>query len=70
MGIVNRRNAMLGWATWQVSKQVAKSKARSAVPGRVDGSRRPNKGAILSAVAAIGGALWFWRRSLGDDESE
>jgi hypothetical protein len=67
MGIVNRRNAVLGWTAWQVGKRVAKGKARQAVPGRVDETMRPNKGAILSAVAAVGGAIWFWRRSRGDD---
>jgi hypothetical protein len=32
MGIVNRRNAMMGWAVWQVGKRVAQQKAKSAVP--------------------------------------
>jgi hypothetical protein len=67
MGILNKRNAMLGWGVWQVGKRVAKRKAKSAVPGRVDDSMRPNKGAIVSALAAVGGALWFWRRRRGDD---
>jgi hypothetical protein len=69
MGILNKRNAMLGWSVWQVGKRVAKRKAKNAVPGRVDDSMRPNKGAIVSALAAVGGALWFWRRRRGDDES-
>ena len=30
MSIVNRRNAVLGWATWQVTKHVARKKARQA----------------------------------------
>jgi hypothetical protein len=68
MGIVNKRNAVLGWGVWQVGKRMAKHKAKSAVPGRVEDSRRPNKGAILTGLAAVGGALWFWRRR-GDDES-
>jgi hypothetical protein len=69
MGIVNKRNAVLGWGVWQVGKRVAKRKAKNAVPGRVDDTMRPNKGAIVSALAAAGGALWFWRRRRGDDES-
>jgi hypothetical protein len=69
MGIVNKRNAVLGWGVWQVGKRVAKRKAKNAVPGRVDDTMRPNKGAIVSALAAVGGALWFWRRRRGDDES-
>ena len=69
MGILNKRNAVLGWGVWQVGKRVAKRKAKNAVPGRVDDSMRPNKGAIVSALAAVGGALWFWRRRRSDDES-
>jgi hypothetical protein len=69
MAIVNKRNAILGWSVWQVSKRAAKRKAKQAAPGRVDDTRRPNKGAIVSALAAAGGALWFWRRRRGDDES-
>jgi hypothetical protein len=66
MSILNRRNAVLGWVVWWGSKQVAKQKAKAAVPGRVDDSMRPNKGAIATALAAIGGALWFWRRRRDD----
>ena len=62
MGVLNKRNALLGWTAWQVGKRVLKRKAKSAVPGRVDDSRRPNKGAIAALLAAIGGALVFWRR--------
>ena len=68
MGIINRRNAVLGWAVWQVGKNAAARKAKQA--GRADDSRRPSKGAIVSAVAAVGGALWFWRRRQSDDESK
>ena len=68
MGILNKRNALLGWGVWQIGKRVAKRKAKEAVPGRVDDTRRPNKGAIVSGLAAVGGALWFWRRRRGDDE--
>jgi hypothetical protein len=69
MSIVNRRNAMLGWVTWLTAKRVLKKKAKEAVPGTVEGTRRPNKGAIVSFLAALGGAFWFWRRSSGDDDS-
>lgn len=68
MGIVNRRNAVLGWAAWQVGKRAAMQKAKSTVPRGE--SRRPGKKTIVSAVAAAGGALWFWRRRRGGDESE
>jgi LPXTG-motif cell wall-anchored protein len=63
MGILNRRNAILGWLFWQTTKQVAKRKARKAVPA-IDGeTKRPNRAAlILGALVAAGGALLFWRK--------
>jgi hypothetical protein len=68
MAILNKRNAILGWSVWQVSKLAAKRKAKQAAPGRVGDTRRPNKGAIASALAAAGGAVWFWRRRRGRDD--
>jgi hypothetical protein len=65
MGLMNKRNAVLGWTVWQVGKRMAKRKAKAAVPGRVDDSMKPNKGAIATGLAAFGGALWFWRRRRG-----
>ena len=67
MGVLNRRNAFLGWAAWQVGKRVLKRKARSALPGTVEGSRRPNVAAILLAVAAVAGGLAFWRKRNGGE---
>jgi hypothetical protein len=67
MSMFNRRYAILGWLTWIGAKTVMKHKARQAVPGRVEGSRRPNKGAIAAGLAAVVGVLWFWRKS-SDDE--
>ena len=63
MSILNRRNAVLGWLTWLSAKSLLKHKAKSAVPGTVEGTRRPNKGAIATGVAALGGLLWFMRES-------
>ena len=68
MSMFNRRYAVLGWLTWMGAKTVAKRKALQAVPGRVEGSMRPNKGAIAAGLAAVVGVLWFWRKSSGDDE--
>lgn len=68
MSILNKRNAILGWSVWQVSKRMAKRKAKEAAPGRVDDTRRLNKGALVSALAAVGGALWFWRRKRGETD--
>ena len=66
MGVLNKRNALLGWAVWNMSKRVARQKARSAAS---DGSRRPTK-AVAAGIATLGGVVWFWRRRQGDsDES-
>ena len=46
MGIVNRRNAIVGWGVWKLAKEYGKQ----------------NKGALASMAAAIGGALWIWRK--------
>jgi hypothetical protein len=69
MGIVNRRNAMLGWAVWQVGKRVAEQKAKSSI-STVEGGKksRVSKAAFIGAVAAVGGALVFWRKKSSDDE--
>ena len=39
MGIINRRNAVLGWAVWQFAKQAGKRKAKAGRPrdGRLRG---------------------------------
>ena len=68
MALVNRRNALLGWAVWTATKRMAKQKAKSAT--RSDDSHVPNKSAVAAGIAAVGGALWFLRRRAGsDDES-
>lgn len=65
MGIVNRRNALVGWAVIKAGKRVAKKKAEAAVPPS------PKTGAVAAAVAALTGTLVFWRRrSGGADESD
>ena len=63
-----KRYAVLGWLTWVGAKTVVKHKARQAMPGTVEGSKRPNKGAIAAGVAAVVGVLWFWRKSSADEE--
>ncbi|MBA3384522.1 MAG: hypothetical protein H0T20_07705 [Actinobacteria bacterium] len=68
MSIVNRRNAMLGWLTWQAGKRIAARKARSAIPSVEEG--KPNKGLILSLLAAAGAVLFLWRRKGGDGGSQ
>ena len=68
MGVVNRRNAVLGWTVWKVGKRVAKRKAKAAVPNVDPETKRPNKSHVASLVGAVAGAFWFVRRRKGDEE--
>jgi LPXTG-motif cell wall-anchored protein len=56
MGILNKRNAVVGWLAVKVGKRVVKRKAQEAVPSPRTG------GAAAGALAALGGVLFFWRR--------
>ena len=59
MSIVNRRNAVMGWAVWEVTKRAGKMKARGAKP-TIEGGK-PNKSLIAVSLAAAAGALAFVR---------
>ncbi len=70
MAIVNKRNAVLGWLTWNVGKRAARKKARAAKPAIEDG--KPNKpavGLVAAGMAAIGGVLFWKKKKGGGDES-
>ncbi len=69
MSIMTKRNAVLGWAVWKVGKRVGKKKARSVLPGAAGESSRAKKPAIVAALAALGGALFFWRKKRSGGES-
>jgi hypothetical protein len=62
MGILSKRNAVVGWIVVKVGKRVVKRKAQEAVPSARTG------GAAAGALAALGGVLLFWRRKRGDVE--
>ena len=67
MSILNRRNALIGWAVWSAGKFVAKEKARKAVPAVDTKTTRPNRSAmLLGGLAAAAGALLIWRRRGGE----
>ena len=63
MGIVNRRNAALGWAIWKLGKRAARKKAKGAVSSGGRGTK--TRAAIGAAAAAFFGVLAFWRRRSG-----
>ena len=48
MSIMNRRNAALGWAIWEVSKRAAAWKVRSAA--RSDPKRKRIVGGLVAGV--------------------
>jgi MYXO-CTERM domain-containing protein len=64
MGVLNKRNAVLGWAVWKVGKRQMKAKAKQSVS---TDTGRSKKG-VAAAVAALGGAVLFWRRRRGGDQ--
>ena len=64
MSIMNRRNAMLGWATWTAAKQIAARKARAATHADERKSRRLL--IILPLLAAAGAVIFFWRHTSDD----
>ena len=70
MGIVNRRNAVVGWMTLIMAKRVVKRKAKDAVPSVDPETKKPNKSAIALAAASAVGLATFARRRSGGDDSE
>jgi hypothetical protein len=66
MSIINRRNAILGWAVWQVAKKAGRMKARDAVPGTGNYAGL-NKSAIATILLTVGGVLFFWRKKSGGE---
>jgi hypothetical protein len=65
MGIVNRRNAWIGWTVVKLGKRQARKKAKDVVP-----SERPSgklTAALAAGVAAVVGVLTIWRKRKGGD---
>jgi hypothetical protein len=70
MSIVNRRNALIGWATLTVVKGMAARNAKKALPSgdgggsksKAGGSKGKKKAVKVVAVAvATGSAIGFWK---------
>ena len=70
MSIVNRRNALIGWATWTTLKRVAAMKAKRAAPSG-DGGRSKSKDGgstgkkravkVVAVATAAGSAIAIWK---------
>jgi hypothetical protein len=67
VGIVNRRNAVLGWGVWKIGKRFANRKAKGAAPS-VEGGR-PNRSFFAVLLAGAAGALTFWRKRRSGGQS-
>ena len=63
MGIVNRRNAVVGWLVLKAGKKAAKRKAQDVAPG-------PRTGGAAGALAALLAVLFFWRKKRGGAAEE
>jgi hypothetical protein len=67
MGVINRRNAVVGWVVIAVTKSTLKRKAKEVVPTVDSETKRPNKSAIALVVATTAGLVAFVRRRGGGD---
>ncbi len=62
---------VLGWIVWQVGKRLARRKARQVVPAIDARTKRPNRSAVVVALAALVGAgAWLWSRNAGEDDHD
>jgi hypothetical protein len=66
MSILNKRNALFGWAVWETGKRVMSAKAKGTV--RSSGRRAGRVAATVAGVGALVGGAWLARRlTCGDD---
>jgi hypothetical protein len=59
----------MGWVAWAVGKRVLKKKAKDVVPAIDAESKKPNKSAVALLIAGTVGALTFWKKRSGDDDT-
>jgi LPXTG-motif cell wall-anchored protein len=64
--MLNRRNAVLGWSVWSITKVLARRKAKAAASS---GESRTKKPLLAVGLAGLAGALAFWRKRRSDDDS-
>lgn len=61
MGIVNKRNALIGWVVVKAGKRAVKKKAQEATPGARTG------GAMAGGLAALAALLMLKRKKRSTD---
>jgi hypothetical protein len=61
VGIINRRNAVTGWAVWKFAPRLVKWKVRKQPPPTPPAKKRPRKGVLALASAAALGLAGFLR---------
>ena len=62
MSILNRRNALFGWAVWETGKKLMSAKAKRAAGIKSRGSRIR---AGVAGFAVVAGGAWLVRRLTG-----
>ena len=68
MGILNRRNAVTGWAVWKVVQRLVRRKLERFRPAPPPPKKRPIKSAVaVGGAAAVGAATLIRRRKRNQD---
>jgi hypothetical protein len=68
MKILTKRNALLGWVTWKVGKNVAKKKAKGVVAGKSQASSKKKPAIFAGVAAALGGLAILKRKRKSGEE--
>jgi ferric-dicitrate binding protein FerR (iron transport regulator) len=71
MAIMNRRNALLGWAVWSTTKRLAAHKAKRAVPSPAPPEKKKRRTAktLAATLALAGAAVAIWSRQRGNGDA-
>ena len=66
MGVLNRRNAVAGWAVWQLAKRVIRRKAKAKVAPVAKQAKKPK--ALVALLLAAGAGVATFLRLRGNEE--
>ena len=62
MGIVSRRNALLGWGVWKLTKEFGKQKAKEGRSGPGDHAGLNKAAPLPRSLRPPAALLWIWRK--------